>query len=76
MSCLRPARLLAKYWHVTFRLTQREHAGFSLEHLIFDEAQPKQQSRSLDMLAAFLVRALVNPEDVGEEPGTFIVRDI
>lgn len=76
LSCLRPARLLAKYSQVTFRLRQREHAGFSLEHRTFDEAQPTQQSRSLDLLAAVLAPGLATPEDVGEEAEGVIIRDI
>ena len=53
-SCLRPAHLLAKYSQVIFRLTQREHAGFSLGHRTLDDAQPMQQSRSLGVTAAVL----------------------
>jgi hypothetical protein len=48
------------------RFTQREHVGFSLEHLTFDAAQAWQLSRSLwDVEVATLDQRL-EPE---EEPG-------
>ena len=68
-SCLRPARLLAKYSQVTFRLTQREHAGFSLEHRTLDVAQPKQQSRNLGEAVDVFARGPGTCEGVEEPEG-------
>ncbi len=47
VSCLRPARLVAKYSHVMPRFAQRAQVGFSLLHLTLDAAQGWQLSRSL-----------------------------
>lgn len=47
VSCLRPARLVAKYSHARPRFAQRAHVGFSLLHLTLEAAQEWQLSRSL-----------------------------
>ena len=67
---------MAKYSQGILRLRQREHVGFSLEHLTLDRAQPEQHSRSLDLLAGALSRGLATPEGVDEEVVVVIVGDL